>query len=133
MISTKLFPKCCQHNTRYILYLRGVVLQCTWVLCCGVWCCMLHCTAHSHCNPYNLGDSKWSNKVRFKLARGRSQQKIMSTKVNHIVHFNISSYLSLISCSFVTHSLNFCSNLHSLPQSRDVPKKLTYCRYLQVS
>ena len=28
------------------------MLQCTWVLCCGVSCCMLHCTAHRHCNPY---------------------------------------------------------------------------------
>ena len=36
-----------------MLYLCGIVLQCTWVLCCGVQYCMLHCTTHSHCNPYN--------------------------------------------------------------------------------
>ena len=47
-------PKCYQYNARYILYLCSVVLQCTWMLCCGVRCCMLHCTAHSHCNPYTL-------------------------------------------------------------------------------
>ena len=49
---TKLSPKCCQHNARYMLYLCGIVLHCTWVLCYGVRCCMLHFTAHSHCNPY---------------------------------------------------------------------------------
>ena len=52
VISTKLSPKCCQHNARYMLYLWGIVSQCTWVLSCGVRCCMLRCTAHSHCNPY---------------------------------------------------------------------------------
>ena len=52
VISTKLSPKCCQYNARYKLYLWGVVLQCTWVLCCGVRFCMLRCTAHSYCNHY---------------------------------------------------------------------------------
>ena len=52
VISTKFSPRFCQHNTRYMLYLWGIVLQCTWVLCCGVLCCMLRCTAHSHCNLY---------------------------------------------------------------------------------
>ena len=30
----------------------GVVLHCTWVLCCGAWCRMLCFTLHSYCNPY---------------------------------------------------------------------------------
>ena len=30
----------------------GIVLQCTWVLCCGVQCCMLCYALDSHCNPY---------------------------------------------------------------------------------
>ena len=30
----------------------GIVLQHTYVLCCGAWCCMLCYTLHSHCNPY---------------------------------------------------------------------------------
>ena len=56
-VSSKLSPKCCQQNTRYILYLWGIVLQCTWVLCCGVGCCMLRCTAYSHCNLYTMSHS----------------------------------------------------------------------------
>ena len=31
----------------------GIVLQRTWVLCCGAQYCMLCCTVHSHCNPYS--------------------------------------------------------------------------------
>ena len=30
----------------------GIVLQHTWLLCCGAQYCMLHYTAHSYCNPY---------------------------------------------------------------------------------
>ena len=55
VISTKFSPMCCQNNARYMLYLWDIVLQCTWVLCCRVRCCMLCCTAHSHCNPYTEG------------------------------------------------------------------------------
>ena len=53
VISTKLSPKCCQHTARYMLFLWGVVLQCTWVLCCGVQCCMLRSIAHSYCKCYS--------------------------------------------------------------------------------
>ena len=28
------------------------MLQCTWMLCCGVQCCMLCYALCSHCNPY---------------------------------------------------------------------------------
>ena len=41
-------PNCCRHNTRYMCYSYcGIVLQRTYVLCCGdsVACCATHCIA----------------------------------------------------------------------------------------
>ena len=32
----------------------ALCMQCTWVLCCRVQCCMLFYVLHSHCKPYAL-------------------------------------------------------------------------------
>ena len=102
VISTKLSSKCCQHNARYILYLWGVVLQCTWVLWCGVRCCMLRCTAHSHCNPCNV----------HKPNNQRSHQYNVVDINQHVLTY----WASYIWCIFLGFYLFFlCTNTTGTP------------------
>ena len=37
----------------YTISAIALCVQPIYVLCCGVWCCMLYPVLHSHHNPYN--------------------------------------------------------------------------------